>query len=124
MYGIELSIKVKPVHSENLIIAPSKEKVLKLIRTIQDKGVKTYLMLCATTGIRVTRLLNLNWSDIDLENDFILRKVEHKRTKWYRPNPIHKDVRRFLLLLDRTTDRVFPFTSKKISLAIEPTGIK
>jgi integrase len=124
MYDIELPIHVKPVHSEKLIIAPKIDTVLALLKGIRNKQVKAYLMLCATTGIRVTRLLNLNWSDIDLDNDFILRKVEHKRTKWYRPNPLHKDVRKLILKLDKTTDRVFPFTSKKISLAIEPTGIK
>ena len=81
-------------------------------------------MLCAIIGIRVTGLLHLNWSDIDLDNDSILKKVEHKRTKWYRPNPIHIGVRKLLTKLDRTTDSVFSFTSKKISLAIEPTRIQ
>lgn len=124
MYEIELPIHVKPVHSEKLIIAPKQDIVSKLLRGIKSKEVRAYLMLCATTGIRVTRLLNLTWSDIDLDNDFVLRKVEHKRTKWYRPNPIHRDVRKLLLKLDRSTDRLFPFTCKKISLAIQPTGIK
>ena len=124
LYGIELAVHVKPVSSEKLIIAPKKDTVLKLLRGIKNKQVRTYLMLCATTGIRVTRLLNLNWSDIDLDNGFILRRVEHRRTKWYRPNPLHKDVRELLLQLDRTTERLFPFTGKKIGLAIQSTGIK
>jgi len=124
MYDVELPIKVKPVYCDKLIVAPQKDTVLNLLDGIKDKQVKAYLMLCATTGIRVVRILHLNWSDIDLDNGFILRKVEHKRTKWYRPNPIHRDVRKLLLQLDKPTDQVFPFTAKKISLAIEPTGIR
>jgi integrase len=116
--------KIKQVHVDRLIIAPTIEQVTKLLSKIDDFGVKTYLALCATTMIRVKRLLNLTWQDVDFENNLVLRKVEHKRTKWYRPNPLHCDVKKMLKRSPHKNEQIFTFGAKKIRLAIEKTGVK
>lgn len=111
------------MHVDRLIIASTIEQVTKLLTNIGDVGVKTYLALCATTMIRVERL-NLTWQDIDFEHHLVLRKVEHKRTKWYRPNPLHKDVTKLLEQLPRTSDKVFNFGNHKVHIAIKKSGVK
>ena len=114
MHGTNISIKMKRFHTERLITAPSYESVKHLIEGIQDDTVRAYLAVCATTGIRVERIFNLDWKDIDAENGFILKKIEHIRTKNYRPNPIHRDVRILLGKIPETEGRIFSVDPKTI----------
>ncbi len=113
MNHMRIAIRFRRSSSDNLIIAPSYDKVRTLIHGIQDSLVKAYLSLCATTGIRVQRILSLTWNDIDLENGFVLRKIEDIRTKHYRPNPLHSDARILLEALPQDTDRIFPLLDGK-----------
>ena len=92
MNASDISIKLKHSHNERLITAPSYDTITNLLESISDLNVTTYLSLCATTGICVERLFNLTWNDIDFDNGFVLKKIEHLRTKHYRPNPIHDDI--------------------------------
>ncbi len=124
MNGSDISIKLKKIHSERLITAPSYDTVKHLLESISDTHVRTYLSLCATTGIRVERLFNLTWRDIDFDNRFVLRKIEHLRTKHYRPNPLHNDVSSLIDKLPKDKERVFPMEAKRVRRAIRKTDIK
>jgi integrase len=124
MNGSDINIKLKRTHCERLITAPNYDTVRDLLESISDTSVKTYLSLCATTGIRVERLFNLTWNDIDFNNGFVLKRIEHVRTKHYRPNPLHNDVNYLIDELPREKERVFPMESKKVRRAIQKTDVK
>lgn len=58
-------------------------------------------------------MLSLKWNELDLDNGFVLRKVEHKISKWYRPNPIHKQIVPMLNEI-KTHESVFPFSYHRV----------
>jgi|GEM_PF-946499 len=124
MNSSDINIKLKRTHNERLIIAPNYDTVRCLLENIQDTTVKAYLSLCATTGIRVERLLNLTWNDIDFNDGLVLKRIEHLRTKHYRPNPLHNDVSSLIDGLPKDKERVFPMESKRVRRAIRKTGVR
>ena len=120
----DINIKLKKSHDERLIIAPSYDTVRHLLESISDITVKIYLSLCTTTGIRVERLFNLTWDDIDFNNSLILKKIEYVRTKHYRPNPLHCSVNSLLDELPRQKERVFPLEAKRVRRVVRKTDVK
>ena len=114
----ELPFKQKDGRPLGLIIAPKAESVLALIDSIEDIGVKTYLALCSTTGLRSQRIFKLTWDEINFDEGFIMPKNGNVRTKNYRPNPIHPIIVNLLQRLPRSSDKVFNFNEKRIRKAI------
>src|SRR5262245_12417062 len=108
-------LKPKPRTVANLIIAPKPEDVKEIIQKLRSLDAKTYMALCATTGIRCEKVHHLKWSQIDFENGWVNINERHGK-KVYRPNPLHKDVAQMLTQLREkaanSQERVFTFGYK------------
>jgi integrase len=117
------NLKQKRRSPDALIIAPKPEEMWRVIRQINDQGVKTYIALCASVGLRPRRLLEARWAEIDFTNGWVNINERHGK-KVYRPNPLHKDVDAMLQELKKTsnTDRVFAFTYEKVQNALKAVG--
>ena len=114
-----LALKQKRRAPDALIIPPKVEEMKRVIADIKDVRVKTYIVLCATVGLRSTRLLKAKWSEIDFENGFVNINERHGK-KVYRPNPLHTDVANLLREMRKTRqdERVFSFTYEKVQNAL------
>ncbi len=115
----KLALKQKQCIPQNLIIAPKVEEMKRVINEIQDKYVKAYIALSATTGLRPKRLLKAKWSEIDFVNGWVNINERHGK-KVYRPNPLHQDVAKILQQLPKTAnEHVFDFTYHRVVNALK-----
>ena len=119
------NLKQKPRTPTKLIISPKPAEVLEILHKVDHSGVKTYLALCATVGIRPQRLLKASWKEIDFDSGFVNINEKHGK-KVYRPNPLHKDVANLLQELNATAEneRVFMFAYKTVAKSLETIGTK
>ncbi|MFN7948251.1 MAG: site-specific integrase [Blastocatellia bacterium] len=114
----------------------SHEEEQRLIDSLT--GAKGFIQQIATvglnTGMRLSEILTLEWSDVDLEAGVIHVRAENTKTKRRRNLPVNQEVRDALLLLPTAEQserrgRVFEgayasgFTSQLFALAADNIGL-
>ena len=119
------ALKPKPRNLSQLISTPKPEEVKEIVLRAKSPGVRAYLALCSTVGLRPERLRLVEWSKIDFENGWVNINERHGK-KIYRPNCLHKDVAQMLKVLKESSrnERVFTFAYKKIASELKAIGTK
>jgi len=115
-YGLKLEIKQKDARPHGLVVAPTVEEVRAFVSSVGHEGVRLYLLLLATQGIRPERLLHLEWGEVDLRRGWIIPKDGNVRSKFYRPQPIHPSLLEPLgrLKSEGSNSRVFAFSESTL----------
>jgi integrase len=129
-YGLKLEVKQRDARPHGLVVAPTLEEVGRFISAVEHPAVRLYLALLATQGIRPERLLALEWSEVDLDRGWIVPRDGNVRSKFYRPQPIHRGLLEHLRRLrsESKGSRVFPFSEstlrRRMLEARGKTGLK
>jgi len=124
-YGLALHIKQKDARPYGLVIAPSMNEVKVFLEGVDHLGVRLYLALLSTQGIRPERLFKLNWDEVDLKRGWIIPKDGNVRAKFYRPQPIHPSLLEPLLKLNSVGfKRVFNFSESTLRRRMKEARVK
>lgn len=81
---------------------------LKLVRSGDNPLMGLYILISVNTGLRISDVLNLKWSDFDSDT----LKLNEKKTKKYREIKINDTIRSILNKFDTNRDE-FIFISQK-----------
>lgn len=114
----------------------SKQDLSRLLNGLQDDCIRILVLFAILTGMRRGELINLHWSDIDLEKRLVhIRNRDSFVVKGMHPRsvPINQDLYRLILGISRKSDFVFvdkkgrnfngSFVTKKFKQAVRTAGL-
>ncbi len=104
--------KLKPLKAEDYERKPlclPNDKFHTILKA-SSPNLKNFLIVAKNTGMRVSELINLRWTDINFEVQQI--KVKESKNFTQRYVPMNNTVINALELLDKSDEKVFPYKSR------------
>jgi integrase len=86
---------------------------------IDNRHLRTMIMLAIDSGLRRGEMFKMKWADVDFENNFLHIVTSNTKSEKYRAVPLSARCRSALVILKDQSDddRPFPFTDIKRSFA-------
>lgn len=107
------SVKQLKIPASNLPMFLTTEQIETFLCVIDDHVHFALFSFYIGTGCRRSEALNLNWSDIDFENDTVIFRIT--KSGKARVVPLRKQLKRLLLDLSSSEESVFPFEASYVS---------
>ena len=107
------SVKQLKIPASNLPMFLTSEQIAAFLRGINNPHHLVLFNFYVGTGCRRSEALNLNWGDIDFENDTVIFRIT--KSGKARVVPLRKKLKSLLLDLPSTEESVFPFEASYIS---------
>jgi integrase len=93
---------VTPETGKRAISASLSQEEMRLLLENSKPPLKHVILVALNTGMRRGEIFNLEWVNVNLENNFITVKAQEAKSKRLRRIPINQSLRKLLLKLNLT----------------------